>query len=220
MHIGLIGGIGPAATDLYYRGLIARAAAAGRDLELTIVHADAPTLLGHLGSDDQAAQTAIYLRLTERLARAGAECVVVTSIAGHFCIDAFAPVSPLPVVDMMAALKASLAAGGMARVGVLGTATVMATGMYGKLGDVAVMAPAGDALGRVHEAYVATATTGKATPEARAVFFEAGRALVAGGAEAVLLGGTDLAVAFESHDCGFAVVDCAEIHIDAVAGRI
>ena len=40
MRIGLIGGIGPAATELYYRGLVARHAAAAKPMELTIVHAD------------------------------------------------------------------------------------------------------------------------------------------------------------------------------------
>jgi aspartate/glutamate racemase len=40
MHIGLIGGIGPAATEFYYRGLVARHAASGTHLELTIDHAD------------------------------------------------------------------------------------------------------------------------------------------------------------------------------------
>jgi len=40
MHIGLIGGIGPAATEYYYRGLIERHAGSGTQLELTIAHAD------------------------------------------------------------------------------------------------------------------------------------------------------------------------------------
>lgn len=37
VHIGLILGIGPAATDYYYCSLIARMASAGNDLELTMV---------------------------------------------------------------------------------------------------------------------------------------------------------------------------------------
>jgi aspartate racemase len=41
MHIGLIVGIGPAATDFYYRYLIAAFARAGRDLDLTMAHAAA-----------------------------------------------------------------------------------------------------------------------------------------------------------------------------------
>ena len=40
MHIGLIGGIGPAATDFYHRGLIARHRASGIPLELTIAYAE------------------------------------------------------------------------------------------------------------------------------------------------------------------------------------
>jgi aspartate racemase len=40
MHIGLIGGIGPGATDIYYRRLISTFARKSATLELTIVHAD------------------------------------------------------------------------------------------------------------------------------------------------------------------------------------
>jgi aspartate racemase len=36
MHLGLIGGIGPAATEHYYRGLVDRHARADTPLELTI----------------------------------------------------------------------------------------------------------------------------------------------------------------------------------------
>jgi aspartate racemase len=40
MHLGLIGGIGPAATEFYYRHLVHAHAAAGRPLELTIAQAE------------------------------------------------------------------------------------------------------------------------------------------------------------------------------------
>jgi len=71
MHIGLIGGIGPAATDFYYRRLISTFASKKAALELTIVHADTPTLLGNLASNDAATQVAIFMKLTNRLAAAG-----------------------------------------------------------------------------------------------------------------------------------------------------
>ena len=217
MHIGLIGGIGPAATDFYYRGLIKRAAAMGRDLELTMVHADAPTLLAHLAGENIAAQVAIYERLTHRLQAAGAECVVVTSIGGHFCIDAFAEVSPLPVVDLTHAVSAALGKDGLTCVGVLGTNVVMASGMYGKLSPVDVLAPEGEALDKVHEAYVTLAQSGVLTKAQQSTFFSAGRAMMDRGAQAILLGGTDINGAFEKGDCGFPVVDCASIHIDEIA---
>lgn len=67
MHIGLIGGIGPAATDFSWRRLITTFAGANTPLELTIVHADAPTLLRNLAANEAQAQVAIYLRLTSAL---------------------------------------------------------------------------------------------------------------------------------------------------------
>ena len=60
MHIGLIGGIGPAATDFYYRRLIAAFASRKKPLELTIAHADTPTLLNNLARNDKAGQAAIF----------------------------------------------------------------------------------------------------------------------------------------------------------------
>ena len=75
MQIGLIGGIGPAATDFYYRNLVKKFAAQNVDLEMTIVHADTPTLLRNLMADDKNAQVRIYDELTRRLANAGATCV-------------------------------------------------------------------------------------------------------------------------------------------------
>ncbi|MEL6791782.1 MAG: aspartate/glutamate racemase family protein [Pseudomonadota bacterium] len=221
MHIGLIGGIGPAATDFYYQGLIKRAAAKGVDMDLTMVHADSPTLLANLQADDKATQSEIYMRLTERLAQAGAACVVITSVSGHFPIDVFQPKSPLPVIDIMATLRAHLADSGLKRVGIMGTRPAMASAMFGKLGALDVIAPAGDALNRVHDAYVELAVSGQPTNALRSVFFEEGATLVRdAGAEAVLLGGTDLNVAFEGHDPGFALVDCADIHVDEVAKRL
>ena len=75
MHIGMIVGIGPAATDYYYRYLISAMAKAGHDLNLTMAHADTPTLLRHQAENNQAAQVAIYERLANRLMRCGVETI-------------------------------------------------------------------------------------------------------------------------------------------------
>ena len=130
MHIGLIGGIGPAATDFYYRRLISTFASKKAALEMTIVHADTPTLLSNLANNDATAQVVIYTGLTNRLVAAGANCVVVTSIAGHFCIDAFTAISPLPVVDMISEVGRAIEKRGLKRIGILGTRTVMETRFY------------------------------------------------------------------------------------------
>ncbi len=218
MHIGLIGGIGPAATDFYYRRLIATFASRKTPLDLTIVHADTPTLLAHLASHDVAAQVAIYMRLTKRLAAAGAGCVAITSIAGHFCVDAFTATSPLPVVNMIGDVNRAIEQRGFRRVGILGTRTVMSTRFYGGVSTATVVPPSGPDLDAVHEAYVAMASAGVVTEAQRAVFDAAiQRLLQDEGAEAIMLGGTDLALAFDARTSTVPLIDCAGIHADAIA---
>jgi len=219
VHIGLIGGIGPAATDFYYRRLISTFAARKAPLELTIVHADTPTLLGNLSANNVAAQVAIYMRLTNRLVAAGAECVVVTSIAGHFCIEDFKRASPLPVIDMIAEVSAAIARRGLQQIGILGTGTVMQTRFYGARTGAEIIPPAGPDLDAVHQAYVAMAAAGVVTDAQRVVFRAASERLLAAGAEAIMLGGTDLALAFDEASAGFPLVDCAGIHVDAIVAK-
>ena len=61
---------------------------------------------------------------------------------------------------------------------------------------------------------------GRVTDAQRRVFFSIGQHLCrAQGAEAVLLGGTDLFLAFQGQDCGFPALDCAEIHVEAIYQR-
>jgi aspartate racemase len=218
MHIGLIGGIGPGATDFYYRRLISTFARKNAPLELTIVHADTPTLLNNLARNDAAAQTAIYTRLTSRLVSAEAECVCVTSIAGHFCIDDFKAVSPLPVVDMIAEVSRAIEARGLKRIGIIGTRTVMETRFYGRIANAEIVPPSEPDLSDVHQAYVSMAASGVVTEEQRSIFNSVShRLLEEQSVEAIMLGGTDLALAFNEQTAEFPLVDCAGIHADAIA---
>ena len=107
MHIGLIGGIGPAATELYYRGLVAAHEATGAVMDLTIVHADVRDLVRNATAGDAAAQAEIYRDLTDRLKGADADAVAVTSLGGHFCKSEFEAVSPLPVINAIPVIDAA-----------------------------------------------------------------------------------------------------------------
>ena len=218
MHIGLIGGIGPGATDFYYRRLISTFAREKATLELTIVHADTPTLLSNLARNNAAAQTAIYTRLTNRLVSAGAECVGVTSIAGHFCIDDFKAVSPLPVVNMIAEVSRAIETRGLKRIGIIGTRTVMETRFYGRIASAEIVPPSQPDLDNVHEAYISMAASGVVTEDQRSIFNAVSHRLIKDqGVEAIMLGGTDLALAFNEQTAEFPLVDCAGIHADAIA---
>jgi aspartate racemase len=217
MHIGLIGGIGPAATDFYYRGLIERHGRAGTRLELTMAHADVREMGENLAKGDARRQAETFAGLVQRLKSAGAEAAAVTSMGGHFCIRELAAIAPLPMIDGIPAVGAAVLARGYRKVGIIGTRMVMETRLYGAIATAEVVVPDGAQLDEVHQNYVAMANPGRVTDEQRRVFFTAGQYLCnVKGAEVVLLGGTDMFLAFTGQECGFPVLDCADIHAEQI----
>ena len=218
MHIGMIVGIGPAATDYYYRYLIGEFARCGNDLELTMTHADTATLLRNQAQGDVSAQVAIYSRLAQRMRSAGAEALAITSIAGHFCIAEFKAVSPLPVIDLLVEVDRVVSKRGYRRLGLIGTRVVMESRFYGAIRGAEIVPPPGNLLDEVHDAYVSMAASGIVTDAQRGLFLPVGKVLAeAEKVEAVLLAGTDLALAFAGQDPGFATLDCARVHAAAIA---
>jgi len=207
MHIGLIGGIGPAATEFYYRGLTDRHAKSGTRLDLTIANAEVRDLTQNLGNKDAIA----------RLKAAGAHAAAVTSMGGHFCISELLAVSPLPLINGIPAVDAAVMRGKFKTVGIIGTRMVMQTQLYGAISSAAVVAPTGAEFDQVADAYGAMATAGRVNDPQRQVFYSAGERLCRErGAEVVLLGGTDLFLAFQGRDAGFPVLDCADVHVEAI----
>ena len=101
----------------------------------------------------------------------------------------------------------------------LGTRLVMETKLYGSVSSAELIAPEGGRFGEVGDAYSAMAGIGKVTDAQRQVFLTAGRELMARGAEAIMLGGTDLFLAFVGQPPPFTLVDCADIHVDAIFAK-
>lgn len=223
MHIGLIGGIGPAATLVYYQRLCARMRELEAPLELTIVQADVFTLIKNNLADRRDDQAAIYAVLIDRLKAAGAECVGITSLGGHFCFDETARISSLPLVSAVAPLDAYFADQGIGCVGLLGTRVVMRTRLYGQLHRTKAVARDED-IDRLGQLYQDVAVAGVCTDAQRAAFFDAGRRMVQEqGADAIVLAGTDLGLAFDGHETGYRVIDALNVHVallaDLAAGR-
>ena len=92
--------------------------------------------------------------------------------------------------------------------------------MFGGLGDVEVVMPAAGEIDRVHAIYmdiVAGRGTAAQTDELRDL---AQTFVKRGGAEVVLLAGTDLTTVMTESTAGFPALDCARVHIDAIVRRL
>ncbi|QYK40978.1 MAG: aspartate/glutamate racemase family protein [Paracoccaceae bacterium] len=216
MHLGLIGGIGPAATVAYYQRLCRAVADRGGVLDLTIVQADIQTLIANNLADRRAEQAVIYAALIDRLAAAGCDCAAITSLGGHFCFDETVARSLLPLVSAVAPLDAHFVAQGIGIVGLLGTRVVMRTRLYGQLRQTRSIA-LDDEIDVLGQTYQDVAVAGACTAAQRATFLDAGRRMVAAGAEAVVLAGTDLNLAFDGAEPGYPVIDALDVHVAVLA---
>jgi aspartate racemase len=216
MHIGLIGGIGVAATVVYYQRLAAAVKARGvARFDLTIVHGDIQELIRNNLADLRDEQARAFLPLVVRLRNAGCDCVALTSLGAHFCADELAALSPLPLVSGVAPLDAFFAARGIRRVGLLGTRVVMRTRLYGQLARTEAIA-LDDEIETLGQTYQDIAVAGTCEPGQRDLLVDAGRRMVAAGAEAIVLAGTDLNLAFD-RDTGYPVIDALDVHVELLA---
>jgi aspartate racemase len=218
LHIGLIGGIGVAATVVYYQRLAAAMRARGARLELTIAQAEVDDLVRNVNGDRREEQAAIYARLIGRLKAAGCDCVAITSLGGHFCYAETLAMSPLPLVSAVAPLDDFFAAEGLSTVGLLGTRVVMRTRLYGMLHRTRAVA-LDDRIEELGQLYQDVAVVGRCDEFQRATLLAAGQDLIARGAEAVVLAGTDLNLAFDGRtDPGYRVIDALDVHVGVLAG--
>ena len=164
MHIGLVGGIGIAATVVYYQRLAAAVAErGGTKLELTVVHGDIQELIRNNLADRREEQSRAFLPLVERLRDAGCDCAALTSLGGHFCFAELATKSPLPLVSGVAPLDAFFVRSGIHRIGLLGTRLVMRTRLYGQLATTEAIA-LDDELDMIGQTYQDMAVPAPARP--------------------------------------------------------
>ena len=217
MHVGLIGGIGPAVTFLYYQRLFEIALAKNFPLELTVVNCDMPQFLNNFSQDKKENQASIFAELTDRLQKAGADFVVLPSIGGSFCLNEFMKKSPLPVQDVMTPLSVYMDKYKGKTIGLIGTNKAMNTKIYNFKNEIDWLIPDGEQFNNVHNSYVTLATEGKADKKNTEILISASRTLIDKGAEAIVLGGTDLFLVFENQELPFKVIDCAEVLIRHIA---
>ena len=98
--------------------------------------------------------------------------------------------------------------------GLLGSSSVLKTKLFGLLNAAEIIVPSNgvDDLGSI---YMKLARTGVCTTAQRSLLFQAGKSMVRDQhAEAILLAGTDLGLAFDSQSPGFPVIDALQLHVN------
>lgn len=215
--LGLLGGVGVGAAVHYYEALASAHAVKGEPLPLVMVNADMPTGLRYVQAGDLEGLATYLAGLIGRMRDAGAELAAIPAVTPHICFEELVPISPLPLVDIVAPLADHLRAQGVRRAALFGTRFTIESAMFGRLRDVELVTPHADEITAIHDAYMRTANSGKgAESDLRLLTAMAHRLIDRDGAKAIIFAGTDLSLLFDDTNTDFPAIDCAQLHIEAI----
>lgn len=220
--IGLIGGMSWESSAHYYRiineGVRARLGGthSARSLMFSVDFGEIERLQ-HDGDWD--ALTVRMVDAAERLAAGGAECVVICTNTMHLMADAVAAAVAIPLIHIADPTAAAIVAAGHRRVGLLGTAFTMERDFYrARLADrfgLEVLTPDAADRGLVHRIIYEELVVGRVLPESRAAYRQVIARLVDRGAEAIILGCTEIMLLVDAGDSMVPLFDTTRLHADA-----
>jgi aspartate racemase len=217
--IGIIGGIGPETTVIYYRLLIA----AGHT-PIIINSVDSGALIPAVLRQDTTAMADLLSADVARLAAAGAELGLIAANTPHMCFPAVQARSPIPLVSIVSAVAEHVAGHGWRRVALLGTRMTMEARFYPEELEprgIEVVTPDGEERTYVHDKYMGELFKGTILAETRRGLLAVIDAMAArAGIDAVILGGTELSLILtEAAHGNVSLVDTTRVHVDAVLAR-
>jgi aspartate racemase len=215
--LGLVGGLGVGATIHYYRKLAKTHTERGRGLDIVIAHAETARIFEYVDAADLEGMAEYLNGFLRRLKAAGAEVGVVPAVTPLYCWSELVATSCLPLVGMVDAVAAELAAKAAWRVAVFGTRYVVESGFYGLLQGVEVVRPRPDEVDLIQGTYAELLRGGKGSGEQHRKLTALAHTLEArDGVKAILLAGTDLSLIFNESNTEFPHVDCAAVHLRAI----
>ena len=139
---------------------------------------------------------------------------MITALTGHFCFEQTRQLSPIHLVNGAEVIDQHCKEQGIKTLGLLGSPQVLNTKLFGLLTEAEIVVPQ-TRLDELGKAYIEVAHTGTCSDDNRSKFFQAGASMIeTQGAEAVLLAGTDLGLAFNGRTPDFRVIDALELHVE------
>jgi amino-acid racemase len=173
--------------------------------------------LQHQG--DWASLTARMTDAALRLEQAGAELLVICTNTMHRMADEVQRAVAVPLLHIADPTAERIKAAGFRRVGLLGTSFTMEQDFYkGRLAQqhgLEVLVPDAPDRETVHRIIYDELVAGITTPESRAAYREIIARLVTGGAEAVILGCTEIMLLVKQEDSQVPLFDTTALHAQA-----
>jgi aspartate racemase len=225
--LGLIGGTGPESTLIYYKEITSRVSQkmGGHTFPpLTIESLSVFEVLPLAMAHDYDGLTQYLLGGIRSLAAAGANFAALTGITPHVVFDRLEKASPIPLVSMIDTTAEYLMVHHLNKVLLLGTLPTMEGTFVKKpleAKGIKVTVPSPEEQKLINHKIETELEYGNVTDsfcqELKAI---CNHYIATNGAEAVILGCTELPLAFARIALTVSTVDVMEIHIDALVEKI
>ncbi len=220
--IGILGGMSWESTLLYYRWLNegVRQRLGGLHSARIVMHSvDFQPVEAAMQRGDwdnvQAQLTAAALSVRN----AGADFLLIATNTMHKLADAISRDAELPVLHIADATAAHVISRGHSTVGLLGTAFTMEQPFYrDRLRDLfglTVLTPSPEDRTLIHDVIFQELCNGVILPESRAAYLRIVRDLAQRGAQAVIMGCTEICLLLENADSPVPLLDTTRLHVEA-----
>jgi len=224
--IGLIGGRSWESSVSYYQAINegVKAALGGLHSAKVILHSvDFAQIqqLQHAGDWDGAA--AILINAAKGLEQAGADYLLICTNTMHKVAGEIQQQIGIPILHIADMTAKQLVADNIKKVGLLGTAFTMSQDFYkGKLTrdfDIEVIVPNAEQQALIHDIIYNELCLGEIKESSRAAYLKIIDELADNGAQAVILGCTEIALLVEQQHTAVALYDTTAIHAQAAVSK-
>ncbi|MDG0795786.1 aspartate/glutamate racemase family protein [Pectobacterium punjabense] len=221
--LGLIGGIGPESTLLYYRKLVyeaQRRVGAHFFPSLTIESLNVFDVLARCRNKDYAALVDYLMVGINNLAAAGADIVALTGNTPHIVFDELQKQATIPLISIIESTRDDALRLGVTKVGLLGTRFTMEEDFFKKPfreSGMTVITPDTATIALIDEKITTELEHGVIKPTTQADFVNIVlRMKKESGIDAVALGCTELPLLFSGVTLPVASLDTMQSHIDTL----
>ena len=224
--LGLIGGLSWFSTITYYQHinrLVQTRAGAKASAPLLIESLDAAELMGLSSGEDWKRAAGVLTASAQRLEAAGATALVIGSNAMHKVYDEIAGSVFVPIIHIAEVVGEKMAGDGVRKAALIGTRNVMLESFYRQRlisRDIELLPPEMQFVEALDRIIYEELIVGKATRQSQRELKTILTNLEQDGAEAVVLGCTELEMVVDVDANVLPIYDCTRIHAEAAVDWI
>jgi aspartate racemase len=223
--IGILGGMTPESTVTYYQHIVhswQRRHGDHRYPEIVICSLSFQQIEDWMEAGHWDDIERVLVDGVRRLAAAGAEVGVVATNTMHLLFDRLAAASPIPLLSIVDATAQAVTAAGLSTVGLLGTRFTMEKPFYADglaRHGIATLIPEKDAREDIHRVIMEELSMGDLREISRRRYLAIIDALVARGAQGIVLGCTEIPLLVRPEHTPVPLFDTATLHAEAALAR-